>query len=362
MITKQKQIFDFIRYANVWEDADLLCNALIPAAQDGRILSISSSGDNVQALLTLDPKEIVAVDFSFPQLACLEIRIAAFKKLDHLSLCEFLGILPSKKRVEIYQNLLKDTLNSNTITFWDQNLSEIRNGIIHAGKFERYLQLFGKWILPLIHSQTTIKELLNEKNQDQRKNFYEKKWDRWGWRLLFKIFFSRFVMGRAGRDPSFFRHVEGPVSGHILNRTKFALTELSTHNNPYLSYILNGNFSMNALPCYLRPENFDAIQSRVDRIKLVQGPIEQVKGSFDAFNLSDVFEYMDESEFERCYQKIVDLANPKARIAYWNMLVPRSCPKDCLAKISPLIGQAAILHSQDKAWFYQKFVVEERLP
>jgi S-adenosylmethionine-diacylglycerol 3-amino-3-carboxypropyl transferase len=346
----------------VWEDADILCNALIPAAQHGRILSISSSGDNVLALLTLDPKEIVAVDFSFPQLACLEMRITAFKKLDHLSLCEFLGILPSKKRMEIYQNLLRDSLNSNTTTFWDQNLNKICDGIIHAGKFERYLQLFGKWILPLIHSPATIKELLNEKSQDQRKSFYEKKWDRWEWRLLFKIFFNRFVMGLAGRDPSFFKYVEGPVSEHILNRTKFALTELPTHNNPYLDYILDGNFSTNALPYYLRPEHFDAIKSRVDRIKLVQGPIDQVEGSFDAFNLSDVFEYMDDNEFERCYQKIVDLANPNARIAYWNMLVPRSCPKNCLAKISPLIEQAAVLHKQNKAWFYQKFVIEERLP
>jgi S-adenosylmethionine-diacylglycerol 3-amino-3-carboxypropyl transferase len=358
----KEQIFNFIRYANVWEDAVILCNALVSAAKHGRILSISSSGDNVLALLTLDPKEIVAVDFSFPQLACLEIRITAFKKLDHLSLCEFLGILPSKKRVEIYQNLLRDSLNSNTITFWDQNLNKIRNGIIHAGKFESYLQLFGKWILPLIHSQATIKELLSEKSQDQRKSFYEKKWNRWEWRLLFKIFFSRFVMGLAGRDPSFFKYVEGPVSEHILNRTKFALTELPTHNNPYLDYILDGNFSIDSLPYYLRPEHFDAIQSRVDRIKLVQGSIDQVEGGFDAFNLSDVFEYMDENEFKECYQKIVDLANPKARIAYWNMLVPRSCPKSCLAKISPLIEQAAALHKQDKAWFYQKFVVEERLP
>jgi S-adenosylmethionine-diacylglycerol 3-amino-3-carboxypropyl transferase len=242
-----KSIFNFIRYANVWEDADILCEALAPCARQGKILSVASSGDNALALLTLDPKEIVAVDLSAPQLACLELRIAAFKELDYTGLCQFLGVLSSKNRVETYQNLLKPHLSINTIAFWDERLNEIRNGIIHAGKFERYLRLFGKWVLPLIHSHSTIEELLKLKSEEERIRFYERKWDSWRWRLLFKIFFSRFVMGRAGRDPSFFNHVEGTVGERILTRTKQALTASSVHENPYLYYILKGNFSTEIL-------------------------------------------------------------------------------------------------------------------
>ncbi len=44
-----------IRYGSVWEDADVLCEALAPVAPGGRLLSIASAGDNVLALLTLDP-------------------------------------------------------------------------------------------------------------------------------------------------------------------------------------------------------------------------------------------------------------------------------------------------------------------
>ena len=68
----QKASFDFIRYGSVWEDADILCAALAPTAKGGRILSIASSGDNVLAMLTLDPKEIIAADLNPSQLACLE--------------------------------------------------------------------------------------------------------------------------------------------------------------------------------------------------------------------------------------------------------------------------------------------------
>src|SRR4029079_3337101 len=56
--------FDLIRYASVWEDADVLCEALAPVARGGRLLSIASAGDNALALLTLDPAEVVAVDLS----------------------------------------------------------------------------------------------------------------------------------------------------------------------------------------------------------------------------------------------------------------------------------------------------------
>ena len=70
---QERASFDLIRYGSVWEDADVLCQALGPVAKDGRLLSIGSAGDNALALLTLDPAEVVAVDLSLAQLACLAI-------------------------------------------------------------------------------------------------------------------------------------------------------------------------------------------------------------------------------------------------------------------------------------------------
>src|SRR5688572_25134911 len=87
--------FTFVRYANVWEDADVLCDALEPVGRGGRLLSIASAGDNVLALLTLDPAEVVAVDLNPAQLACLELRLAGFRCLKDAALLVFLGIEPS---------------------------------------------------------------------------------------------------------------------------------------------------------------------------------------------------------------------------------------------------------------------------
>ncbi len=357
-----EKIFNKIRYSNVWEDGEILCEALAPSARQGRILSIASSGDNALALLTLDPKEIIAIDLSVPQLACLDLRIAAIMELHDLRLYEFLGILPSEDRMDVYRSRLQSRLSSDAKAFWDSQPQLIENGIIHAGKFERYFRIFRTWILPLIHSNASIQKLLEIKSRDEQLQFYERTWNSRRWRWLFKFFFSRRVMGQAGRDPSFFAHVEGAVAERIMDRTRRALVECPTHSNPFLHYILTGNFSLDHLPRYLQPQHLLSIRSRIDRIKLVHGSATDAQGPFDAFNLSDIFEYMGDDAFALSYEKILNLAAPNARIAYWNMLVERKCPIQCQSRIAPLEETASSLHSQDRAWFYQKFILEEVEP
>ena len=99
--------FDFLRYGSVWEDADILCQALAPRAKGGRILSIAAAGDNSLALLSLGPKEVVAVDLNPAQLACLDLKRAAFEALDHGGLLEFFGVEPGTRRLATYASLRK---------------------------------------------------------------------------------------------------------------------------------------------------------------------------------------------------------------------------------------------------------------
>src|SRR5438445_7647048 len=115
---QRRAAFTFVRYSNVWEDADLLCEALAPVARGGRLLSIASAGDNALALLTLDPAEVVAMDLSAAQLACLELRIAAFRRLDDPALLAFLGVAAGAARRETYRRLRAD-LTASARVFWD---------------------------------------------------------------------------------------------------------------------------------------------------------------------------------------------------------------------------------------------------
>ena len=354
--------FDLIRYANVWEDADLLCAALRPAP-GRRMLSIASAGDNAFALLA-DGAEVVAADLSPAQLALVDLKRAVIRRLGHAEALSFLGARPGSDRRSVYEQLERD-LSESTRDFWREHLDDIADGVIHHGKFEGYFKLFRNRVLPLVHRRSTVLELLRERDEAGRTRFYEKTWNTWRWRLLFRIFFSRFAMGRLGRDPEFFRYVEGSVAERILGRTRYALTALPPHDNPYIGYILTGSFA-NALPRYLRPDVFAAAKKGIDRLTLFEGSIEEAaaahrESGFDGFNLSDIFEYLGPASSAGIYGRLLDAARPGARFAYWNMLVPRRLAASFPERARPLEAEAGELFARDQAFFYSAFVLEEAL-
>lgn len=353
--------FDLVRYANCWEDAAILCKALKPAPGK-HILSIASGGDNTFAMLSMGAS-VVAADISTAQLACVELKAAAIRRLEHADLLSFIGIRPCSKRLPVFEDLKPD-LSRESRDFWEHNAAAVESGIVHAGKFENYFHIFRKRILPMVHSRQTVAELMRAKDRSERESFYNSTWNNLRWRLLFRIFFSRPVMGRLGRDPEFFRYVEGSVSDRILRRTKHALTVLPTNSNPYLDYILNGNFTC-ALPLYLEERRFESLRKGLDNLTIFRGPIQEAvdrfRGNgFDGFNLSDIFEYMDADLCAEIYAKLLESAGPRARFAYWNMLVSRQCPEGLKNRVEYLAELSRECFEQDMAFFYSAFIVEEK--
>jgi S-adenosylmethionine-diacylglycerol 3-amino-3-carboxypropyl transferase len=357
---EERARFDLVRYANVWEDAEVLRAALAPAPGK-RMLSIASAGDNAFVLLAAGA-EVVAADLSLAQLALVELKRAAIRRLGHAETLAFLGIRQNGDRRPVYERLEHD-LSERARDFWRERLDEVADGVIHHGKFESYFALFRERVLPLVHRRRTVLGLLAERDEAGRREFYRRKWDNLRWRLLFRIFFSRFAMGRLGRDPEFFRYVEGSVAERILGRAEYALTALPVHSNPYVEYILRGNYR-DSMPLYLRPEVFADLKRNLDRLTLFEGPVEEAAmvhrdGGFDGFNLSDIFEYLDPAASAAIYGKLLDAARPGARFAYWNMLVPRRLAEAHPGRVRPLEEEARALFARDLAFFYSAFVLEE---
>ena len=85
--------FDIIRYAQAWEDADILVAALRPKAGD-TVVSIASAGDNALALLAEGPERVIAVDLNPVQLACVRMRVAMYRVLSHEHFLELMGSRP----------------------------------------------------------------------------------------------------------------------------------------------------------------------------------------------------------------------------------------------------------------------------
>ena len=353
--------FSQIRYAQCWEDADILIQAL-DIQEGATCLSIASAGDNALSMLAQGAGRVIALDLNPSQLHCLALRVAAYKELSHQQLLELIGSVPCVDRQSLYARC-RPLLDAEAQAFWDAHPNEIINGIGGAGKFERFFALFRNRILPLIHSRKRVDDLLLAKDPKERSAYYNEVWNNRRWRMLFRLFFSEFVVGRLGRDPSFFRYVEGKVSDRLLERTSHAFANLDSSENPYTQWILTGEHRT-ALPYALREENFEAIRHNIDNIEWHQQSIEEfVKESgpntIDAFNLSDIFEYMSEENTESLLSLLADAGTPGGRLAYWNMLVPRSRPEGLADRLKPLDDCAERLYWEDKAFFYSAFIVEE---
>lgn len=355
-----KARFDHIRYAQLWEDADVLCAALGPR-EGATLVSICSAGDNALAMLTLDPKRVVVVDLSPAQIACLHLRIRAFQNLSHPEFLELMGSLPSTRRTVLLDKALTGAGDA-TRAFWEDLAPLVeRHGAAGAGKFERYFRIFRTYLLPLVHSRRTIEDIFVSRPEPEREVFLDTRFNTWRWRLLLKVFFSNFVMGRMGRDKAFFDHVEGSLSDHVARRIRHAAVDCDPAENPYLHWIMTATHG-EALPMTWREEHYATIRDRLDRLDIRLGALEAFVDTgekADGFNLSDIFEYMSREVFADVYGQILGAANPGARLVYWNMMAPRRVPD---AHADKVVRQKALedeLKARDKAFFYSDFVIED---
>jgi len=354
-----------LRYAQCWEDADILMTGLDVGPGDVCI-SIASAGENSLSMLARGAKRVIAVDLNPAQLAALELRVAAFRTLSHAELLELIGSRPSARRQALYARC-RPALSNGARSFWDARSSEVSRGIGAAGKFERYFALFRRWALPLVHGRRRVEQLLEPRDAAAQREFYDSRWDTGRWRLLFRAFFSEFVLGRFGRDPAFFRYVNESVADHLLGRVRHALGEMDPSSNPYVTWILMGSHQgphREALPHALRPEAFETIRANLDRLEWHLEPLERLvdQGVIEGFhkaNLSNIFEYISVENTTALLERLLAAAAVGGRLAYWNMMVPRRGAEYLPSRLRGLKDLSHRLFLEDKAFFYRDFVVEE---
>lgn len=354
----EKVDFNFIRYASCWEDAEVLLEAL-GNLSNKQVLSIASAGDNSFSLLVNDAAKITAVDVNEVQLHLCELKKTAIEELSHAEYLQFAGFEACDTRIATFDKLAIK-MPCSAYHYWKQHLDQIQAGFVYQGKFEKYLRSFAIKILPLVHSKKTRTALVQTKSVEEQRLFYVNKWNTWRYRLLFKIFFSKAVMGKYGRDPEFLKEVKLKVSDYIFQKTEKHLSSKYVHNNHFVYYLMNGDFK-NHLPHYARKENYEIIKQRIDRIEFKKGYIQDFASiEYQAYNLSNIFEYMSKEIYEDVAKAMLDKGLPGTLYAYWNLMVPRrisgSFPEICEYEKN----LSTNLSEQDKCFFYNQFILDKR--
>ncbi len=353
-----------IVYAQCWEDPRTASRALALRPDDD-LLVISSAGCNAIALALEGPRSVTAVDFNRAQSHLLELKLAAIATLDHASLLEFVGVRDSGARLDAYRDAVRHALADGAREYWDAHPAAIARGVMHAGRFERYLALFRATALRLMQRPRDIERLLSLVSLDEQRAFYEATWDNWRWRTLFVLFFGRLVQARVGRHPEFFRYVDvADVGAHYRERARHALVDLPVVDNYFVEYILTGGYAGDTrVPPYLGSRANARLRDAASRIRVVTADVRQLlsaaaPGAYSAFSFSDIFEWMSPSEHESVLRAAIAAARPGARVCYYNNLVLRRRPDTLARELDTDDALGERLHREDRSFLYRRFAVE----
>jgi S-adenosylmethionine-diacylglycerol 3-amino-3-carboxypropyl transferase len=342
---------DLLRYSQAWEDHRLLGRGLRIGPGDD-VLSIAGSGANVLALLLAAPRSIIALDVNRAQLALLELKLAAIERLSHHEFACLVGARAGADRQELYERV-RDGLGTRARAHWDVHLADLERGVLGAGMLERYFERFRERHL----AQLDLSPLLDLDDRGQQASLYDRLLGTPEFEAAVRATFTPEAMAGQARDATQFRYVTAQdVPGYFLRRLRYVCTQLPTRGNFYLEWFLTGRYrDLDAGPPFLRPANFERLRALAGRVTIVEDELSrflaaQPPGAVSAANLSDVFEYVSEDTTAELLELLVSRLRPGGRVAYWNLLVPRSS-----SRLPALRGLSHRLWLQDRVFFYSDF-------
>lgn len=352
---------DIINYSQCWEDPYILQEAL-RISQDDVVLSITSGGDNTLALLTNRPKKIVSIDISNAQNYLLALKIAAIKSLTYSDFIKFIGVKNSTNRIHLFRKS-KPFLMSTSYKWWLKHQVFIKRGIIHVGKFEKFITTFRKYILPFIHSKATINEFITAPSIQKQREFYNQRWNSKKWRLYFRLSSHPFIINRFARQKEMSYHTTASKVAHrYLDRLEKNLNNTLLSKNHFMQYCLTGNYGK-TLPPYIEEDNYKVLKSLPissltietrDALKYLRSKSDN---TFSKYNMSDIFEALSKNDYEAFWSEIIRTSKKNAVIAYWNNLVTRPIPDQFKNVLKEEKKLSETLAKKDKVFFYEGFHV-----
>jgi S-adenosylmethionine-diacylglycerol 3-amino-3-carboxypropyl transferase len=264
-------------YNTCWEDprAD---RAMLGVDQQARVAMITSAGCNALDYLLDDPIEIHAIDLNSRQNALLELKIVAISNLEFAEFFQLFGRGNFVDFAKLYQGRLRPQLSLEAQQFWDQhghyfNPKGTRRSLYFRGASGDVAWSFGRGLRllrPKLH-EMLLELLESESLAEQRARYACLEPEIFGpvmrWLVRQPLLLSLLGVPRAQRD-LIERQFEGGVSAYVRQKLKFVFTETRLSENYFWRVYLTGQYTPECCPNYLKPEHFDTLKARVQRIKL----------------------------------------------------------------------------------------------
>jgi S-adenosylmethionine-diacylglycerol 3-amino-3-carboxypropyl transferase len=355
-------------YYSCWEDIKVIQEALKIDNND-TVLSITSAGCNIFNFLIYDPKKIYSVDYNPYQNYLLELKIEAIKKLTYNEFLEFLGIIKSNNAVNHYQ-LIRTQLYSDVQKFWDSKINLIKSGLLYFGKLD--IKTLGSFIR-FLKGNKIVENFFKCKSIDEQAEYYYKNLNSLPWRLWLKLYYNVNILRfniclkmlsefhyRTRKSSNIFRYLKKITTlKNPIDQIEYIFTKIPIFDNYLLSMILlNRYFNENFYPPYLKKTSFPVLKERIDRIDIKTSSFMQAlkdlpDDSVTKFNLSNIFDWSDEKDFNQLFYEIKRVGKNDSRIFYSTTRKDRDIPED-IDGIYSEKNLASQLLKKDRTALYNK--------
>ena len=372
-------------YNTCWEDPRLDREAL-QFGPDDNVLVITSAGCNALDYALAGPNQVNAVDMNPRQNALLDLKMSGIRNLDFEDFFTMFGEgrLPGVK--EIYQQKLRAQLPAWSADFWDKRIKWFdnpRKTFYYRGTSGAVARLVKTYTDNVIRVRPHLDSLLNAESVEEQKTIYETHLKKKFWSGLMKFAMNRdTTMSMLGVPKAQRKQIETQYRGGLVKFIQDCMesvfVELPMKDNYCWRVYMNGSYSRDCCPEYLKPVNFEALKNGlVDRSSThtdsVQGFLEKYDGQISRYILLDHMDWLSDQFFpllESEWQAIVDRAAPGARIIWRSgglrtdfideVKVNRNGE---IQKVSPMLSYdeplAQRLHEIDRVHTYGSFYIAE---
>ena len=372
-------------YNTCWEDPRLDRTAL-QLGSDDNVLVITSAGCNALDYALVGPNHVHAVDMNPRQNALLDLKLAAIRNLEFEDFFAMFGEgrLPDAKSV--YKDALRAELPLWSQNFWDKKIKWFDNrkkSFYYRGTSGAIARMIRLYTDNVIRVRPHLDSLMNAETVEEQREIYENHLKKKFWSGLMKFTMNRdTTMSMLGVPKAQRRQIETQYEGGLVKFIQDCMqsvfADLPMKDNYFWRVYMNGEYTRECCPEYLKPENFQKLKDGlVNRISThtdsVQGFLEKFDGQISRYILLDHMDWLSDQYFsllESEWQAIVDKAAPNARLIWrsgglrTDFIDEVQITKDGqLQKVSPMLSYdkdlASQLHEKDRVHTYGSFYIAD---
>jgi len=316
-------------YNQCWEDPVIDREALKIVPGD-RIVMITSAGCNALDYLLSDPDWIDCVDLNPHQTALLELKLAALKTLSYAEFFEMFGTGRIQDHQEVYRRRLRPLLSCGGRRTWDSRIryfDPAGRGLYFHGSSGFVARAFAWYIDHRAPLRAEIDHMQTIRDVEEQAAFYHSRIAPQLWTPAVRWLLRRHVsMALLGVPEAQVKQIRSTarqdLSAFIRSRVDRVFTTIPIADNYFWRVYMNGRYSPECCPNYLKEENFERLRERCSRIRLhsmsLADFLAQNRGPFSVYVLLDHMDWLTNSKklLYREWRRILETARPGARIIY----------------------------------------------